>query len=801
MNGPIRPTCALALVAGAFLFPMGTRASHAAARLLPRPDVERFALVVGSNETLDHAQSPLRFADDDAARMTELLRGLGTHVELLTTFDRDSQQVFPSLVTTATRPTRKNLLAAHRRLAKRMAAAKQTGKEVELVLYYSGHGDVGPDGQGYLTLDGGKLTRNDLFMRLLAKSPADHNHLLVDACRSEEFVLSRGKGWKPDRAGPQYGRAVQTYLEKNHLGAFPNTGVLLAHSVDQQTHEWERYQGGIFTHELLSGLRGGADLNGDGRIEYSELAAFASAANSGVQDPRARLQVVARPPRDDQRHPLVTHEDVAKQRVLLLTGPMSHRFSIEDARGVRLADVHRSGPQPAYVRLPPGEVFVYREPVGGVPKLEESRIGAADTGVIVARRLEFAPAQRAPRGALDQALRQGLFSVGYGPGYYAGFVDTHGMLAVHDPTWEVTVWEQVDGERVEVANVAATDEDETDLSPEEGDDTTETKTVVVVEESDDWPPREIWGAVSAGTIFTPFRTEADVRLPRKRVIANQAAGWAGPLRGIDLRWHTFWLRDQKARRFNFPRTQWYFRTGYTQGRINFLPEDSTMGFSDGQPTSLEYLTVPLFVGGNIYALERFPVRPFVGMGAGFDILRVQYERVNGPVKVDVSARIGFELHGGLEIRVTNYVALTGEVMQLWSARRKLGKSVLPDFSNEGFTLMTGVAVGFPLHKRNQKKRVKTTRKVITVEDNDAPRKVKGTPTPGDPDAVKIEVKVGDQTTVVEGKKKASDDGDNADDPGDGGPDEDDPPVKPTAPPSRPEDTRAADETGGGVTPD
>ncbi|MBW2465612.1 MAG: caspase family protein [Deltaproteobacteria bacterium] len=227
-------------------------------------NTERFALVIGNNGTLDKSQSPLRFADDDAARMTELLRGIGAQVELLTTFDQDSQAVFQDLVSGAKRPTRKNVLAAHARLVTAMESAKDAGGRAELLIYYSGHGDVGPDGQGFLTLDRGKLTRSDLFQTLLKRSPADHNHLLVDACRSEEFVLSRGKDWKPDRAAPEYSRSVETFLAENHLGAFPNTGVLLAHSADQQTHEWERYRGGIFTHQLLSGMRGGADLNGDG---------------------------------------------------------------------------------------------------------------------------------------------------------------------------------------------------------------------------------------------------------------------------------------------------------------------------------------------------------------------------------------------------------------------------------------------------------------------------------------------------------------------------------------------------------
>src|SRR5690606_26147091 len=51
------------------------RPREPSAKTRVRPRV--FALVIGSNATLDADLSPLRFADDDAARMTELLREVG----------------------------------------------------------------------------------------------------------------------------------------------------------------------------------------------------------------------------------------------------------------------------------------------------------------------------------------------------------------------------------------------------------------------------------------------------------------------------------------------------------------------------------------------------------------------------------------------------------------------------------------------------------------------------------------------------------------------------------------------------
>jgi hypothetical protein len=162
------------------------------------------------------------------------------------------------------------------------------------------------------------------------------------------------------------------------------------------------------------------------------------------------------------------------------------------------------------------------------------------------------------------------------------------------------------------------------------------------------------------------------------------------LRGFDLRWQYF----NVGRNSKYPRALFYFRTGYQSGFARFnggMPETLQSGF----PSSLAYFTVPLFLGGNIYLFDAFPVRPYAGLGFGLDVIRLDYDRPGEPLS-DVVARPGFELHAGIEARITNWVSLTGEVQQLWSARKKYRSA--PDFSNEGFTIITGVAIGFPLSR-------------------------------------------------------------------------------------------------------
>ncbi|MBL4688022.1 MAG: caspase family protein [Nannocystaceae bacterium] len=661
----------------------------------PRPVVRRFALVIGSNHTLNDDLTPLRFADDDAARMTEVLEEAGVDVELVTTLDRDSQALFADLVSRSHRPTRAGLDTAWSSLQARMTAARRDGAgSIELLVYYSGHGEVGPDGQGYLTLDGAKLKRRDLFRTVLGKSIADRNHLLIDACKSEQFVLARGNGaWKSDRAARDYSETVGEYLDNNHLGHFPNTGVILALSADQQTHEWERYRGGVFTHQLVSGLRGGADLNGDGAIEYSELGAFVSAANHGVSDPRARLSVVVRPPKIDERHPLLTHDDVASRRVLYFPAGDRYRYSIEDSRGVRVADVRRSGEQPGYLRLPAGDMFIVRMTPSAANDQQEATLAASEGGLVIATALPFRPAESAARGSLDQAFRAGLFATPYGPGYYSGFTDRTGMLAVAEPQWHVEVWKEVDGTREKVAEVVTDSEPKIKIGaippkkPEPTDD-------------DDGGSEISWGSVQLGTVLSPFRGDESIPLSPKRVTADQFRGCLNPharsacsaVRGFNLRWQFFTVKDEAR----FPRFTAWVGSGYQGGHASFAPGNDG-SFAPGDPTALSYVVVPLRAGGQIYLFDDFPLRPYAGLGLGLDIVRIRYHREGSSRLSKGGALVGFELHAGLELRITNYVALSAEIQQLWTARKRVDD--VPDFSNTGLTFIAGIAAGFPLTPR------------------------------------------------------------------------------------------------------
>jgi hypothetical protein len=232
-----------------------------------------------------------------------------------------------------------------------------------------------------------------------------------------------------------------------------------------------------------------------------------------------------------------------------------------------------------------------------------------------------------------------------------------------------------------------------------------------------------WFGLAFGAVATPLGPGGHVEQNR-RVTSNPFRACLDPggekhcsaVRGFDVRLQMYRTRGA----WEYPRVVGYFRTGYQAGFAAFDPEErpgSRGGYARGEARSLSYQAVPLFFGGSIYAFKKFPVRPYAGMGAGFDILRLRYTRHEDRALLDASARIGFELHAGIEARISNVVALSAEVTQLWSARRKLAG--VPDFSNEGLTVMAGVAISIPT-KQDLRRRHHHVHRRTTVRTETAP---------------------------------------------------------------------------------
>lgn len=194
------------------------------------------AVVIGANVGSGD-EEPLRYAVSDARRIRDLLGELGDvrpeSAILLTAED-------PAQVRTALRDAQQ-----------RAAALARKGRPVMLLFYYSGHGD-----DGALHLPKGTLGVNEL-RAAIAAIPADLRLSILDACRTS----GRAKGVRIDSA-------FELQLEPD---APRGSAELRASAVGEAAQESDELGGAVFTHFLVSGLRGAADADGDGRVTLAEL--------------------------------------------------------------------------------------------------------------------------------------------------------------------------------------------------------------------------------------------------------------------------------------------------------------------------------------------------------------------------------------------------------------------------------------------------------------------------------------------------------------------------------------------------
>src|SRR5581483_594825 len=219
----------------------------------------RTALVVGANQGLA-GDEPLQFAESDAEGVAKAFSETGL--------------VPPIGIRILADPPASDLRAALRAV---IAAAPS-----ELFLFYvSSHGDA--DG---LHLNGGTLSWAELT-DLLSRIPTRRVLAFVDACRSGAMLTAKG-----------IVRGPPLELSVNALG--PRGRALITSSGSSEaSYESVWLQGSPFSKLLVSGLRGAADLDRDGRVTLDELyrflfdhvAAATVAAPAGPQHAHAELEL------------------------------------------------------------------------------------------------------------------------------------------------------------------------------------------------------------------------------------------------------------------------------------------------------------------------------------------------------------------------------------------------------------------------------------------------------------------------------------------------------------------------------
>jgi hypothetical protein len=367
-----------------------------------------FAVVIGNNKSLGRRRPELHYADDDAARYFEILQTMAPgRVWLLSSFDRDSERLFPDAHRNASAPTRKNLEAVGRKLAEQVRAARAQGHETEVYFIFAGHGDVA-EGEGFVEMADARFRSRDLRAWLLS-IPFTRGHVILDSCNSFFMLGVRKPGGRRFATSEDAQRAMAERLS--------NVGVFLSTSAEGEAFEWSDIQSGIFSHVVRSGLLGAADADADGSVSYLELAAFVDTATRDVRNPNMRPHVFARGPGARDSTPIARLQSMSGVRRLELGDASSLRLRLRDSNGLALLDAHAERPSRLTVALPEawarGAVIERRRDPAATGVAPSLHALPEAPGVVTLAALTDVSAQSRVRGP-DETF-QTLFAQPYGP--------------------------------------------------------------------------------------------------------------------------------------------------------------------------------------------------------------------------------------------------------------------------------------------------------------------------------------------------------------------------------------------------
>lgn len=203
--------------------------------------VQAIILVALANDYGFGGDVPLRFAEADAVRMTETISELSGGATIHSAIGGDAHAAQSAL----------------ENAAKDVDAAKSRGERSLLIFYYSGHADG-----DFLRTKNTRMTWSKL-RSLIQGTGADLTLAIIDACDSGSAIAQKGGSFAP----PFSTRAIEPIASKGSMWISSSRS-------DEASYESDELGGSFFSHFLVSGLRGAADVDEDGRVTLAEAYQF-----------------------------------------------------------------------------------------------------------------------------------------------------------------------------------------------------------------------------------------------------------------------------------------------------------------------------------------------------------------------------------------------------------------------------------------------------------------------------------------------------------------------------------------------
>ena len=141
------------------------------------------------------------------------------------------------------------------RLLTKMEKARSEFSRIEAIFYFSGHSD-----DKNIMLGDEKISYED-FRETINSMPADVRIAILDSCLSGSFTrIKGGKKRLPFLINEAYDMKGYAFMTSS--------------SATEASQESDLIEGSFFTHYLVSGMRGAADVIQDGRVTLSEAYQF-----------------------------------------------------------------------------------------------------------------------------------------------------------------------------------------------------------------------------------------------------------------------------------------------------------------------------------------------------------------------------------------------------------------------------------------------------------------------------------------------------------------------------------------------
>lgn len=302
-----------------------------------RAEPVRILLAIGQNVGAPDDE-PLRYAERDAERFAQVFTRLG---------DVERQRSY--VITNATAESVRRALTEIRGRTIEL-------RDVTLLVYISSHADT----EG-LRLADSHLSYPEL-RSLVAAVPARLRVVFTDACTSGVLIRNKGgKAIKPFAIDLESGQQVEGQMLITSTGP------------SEPAQEWEALGGGLFTHHLLSGLRGAADRDGNGRVTlfeayshaYEHTLSASTTARAGSQHPAHEIDLRG-------KGDVTLTRPGGRQSALAFAPGTSGRYIVTAALGGELiAELDKAPGRSVRLALEPGR-YLLRKPEGAFVRVGEA---------------------------------------------------------------------------------------------------------------------------------------------------------------------------------------------------------------------------------------------------------------------------------------------------------------------------------------------------------------------------------------------------------------------------------------------